>query len=174
MRHAPCRTRKRLFSPESFSQPGGRGSSARAEIRSTTRRRIFWTPMDSISLAADGLRRRLYFATTLQRCDEITKIKIRFCRTFIKRSQVLGIFPKSMSDSFIDHVRNRTVGRSSLQLQRSVNLGFKIDGSSANFTHTAIMTSKRFNVNTPSGSAGISFTFSGSLDVYGFRPAFQY
>src|SRR3972149_9626362 len=77
----PWRTRYRSWWPESFSQPAGLGSSARARIRATTRCRAFLFGRASSSLAADSLMRTLYLATLPQVLDHTLEVEARFGRT---------------------------------------------------------------------------------------------
>lgn len=72
----------------------------------------------------------LYFATPPQRLHHRFKIDAFFVSTFFKRSQIFRILGQCQFHSVIDHVRDGTIGSGCLESQGSVDLGFKINGSS--------------------------------------------
>ncbi len=78
--------------PVSFLHPGGRGVSANARMHPTIFCRSFLCGMSSISLAAEGLMRILYFATLLQILEYFVKWQIWFVSAFSKGGNIFRIF----------------------------------------------------------------------------------
>ena len=91
MRNLPCLTLN-LSAPESFSHPGGRGSSESLRIRFTILRRSCLLSIDSISFKADGLKKSLYFPTLLQVPHSVFEGHVRLSDAILKSREIFGVF----------------------------------------------------------------------------------
>src|SRR5512135_3645316 len=132
--------RKSRSCPASFSHPGGRGFAARPWIRSTIRTRSRLGLMASSSFTADALIDSLYAATLPEVPDHGFERGVGFVHPFLDCGEVLRVFGERNSDGIVDHVRDRAIGRGSLQAQGVVQRRVEIDGRALRLIHTGILT----------------------------------
>src|ERR1044071_7488184 len=135
MRYRPWRILYSSSIPESFTQPGGRGSSASAAMRATTAGRAFARGSSSSSLAAGAVMRSSYAATAPQILDDLVEAQHRPAAPLLERLQVLGVLGQGQLDRFVDQLRDGPLGRRRLEPQSPMNLRIEIDGGALQGFH---------------------------------------
>ena len=112
-----------------FSHPGGRGSSANASMRFTTRCRRFFWGIASISRPADGLMRILYLATAFQVLHDLFKREIGLGCPFLEGGQIFSVLSQGSLDGVVYQLGDRPIRLCRLQAQGAVDQRVEVDGA---------------------------------------------
>ena len=94
------------------------------------RRRSAFVAIDSSSLRADFLIRRLYLATSFQVFDDVLEGIFGLSVPDLERLDVIGVLGEGGSDGLVHEVRNTAVGFGSLQTQCVVQRRIEVDRGS--------------------------------------------
>jgi hypothetical protein len=82
----------------------------------------------------------LYPTTLPQAADKGLERNTSLSLSFVKCSEILGIFSQGHLHRLIHYVRDRSVGGRGLQPQRLVNIGVEIDGGTLGIIHGGSVT----------------------------------
>src|SRR5687768_13685109 len=134
-------------SPVSFSQPAGRGCTARAVIRETTWRRIL-SGRRSSSFAAERLIRTLKLATPLEIFQNVFETETWFLLAHACSADIVRVLSQRGADRGVHQIRQRLVCLECLDPQRSVECRVQIDGRAFDVYHLTNVPPRRQNVET--------------------------